>query len=234
MDPELPPWPSLHHTLANRRPFSSTNLLSITTMHFLYSTLALLSSALSTTALCIDTVDPTILTTQHPLTALKSTNASLVSELYKPSTFVYNSTFGMLKRWNDPEKDVSTFLTFDFPSDSKGKQCTFALFLERWAQVCPDGSAPSGSTCSGKFALFSTLAPATDGGSTPTRDQWIGELQAEAANWASWVQPSSSPKNISCPKPGKATFELVPTGSFDYVYFPASPGAKSFATFLYF
>jgi hypothetical protein len=204
-------------------------------MHFLRSIFAFLSAATGAYSLCIDTIDNgnRQSSAQVPITATKSINATLISQLYKPNNFVYKSTFGMIQRGNDPEKDISTYLTFDFPSDAKGKQCTFALYLERWAQVCPDGSVPLGSKCSGNFALFSTNSPAKDGGPAPVHKDYVGELQAKTSNWAAWIQPTSQPKKIACPDTGKATFSLVPTGNADYIYFPFSPGANSFAAFYY-
>jgi hypothetical protein len=204
-------------------------------MLFLRNILAFLSAATSANSLCIDMPDSGNhqLSAQVPITAIKSVNATLVSQLSKPGNFVYKSTFGMIKRGNDVEKDTLTYFTFDFPSDAKGKQCTFALYLDKWAQVCPDGSVPPNSRCSGNFALFSTISPAKDGGPAPVPNIQIGELQARTSDWAAWVQPTSRPNTIICPDTGKATFSLLPTGQSDYIYFPFSPGAKSFAAFYY-
>jgi hypothetical protein len=200
-------------------------------MRFVKSISALVGFAHIANGACIEPIEP-IDQTQAPMIAGKAVNASVTSEYYASTgAFVYDTNFGLISRWNS-EKDTSAILTFDLPSAAKGLSCEFSLYLEQWAQVCPAGSAPAGGKCSGTFALFSLLQPATKNGPRPGRDQYIGELQAQTANFATWIQPSSSPQKRACPV-GKASFELVPTGSFNFIYFPFSSGAKSYAAITY-
>jgi hypothetical protein len=108
--------------------------------------------------------------------------------------------------------DITTLLTFDFPSSLAGQTCEFHFYL-------PSGSAVSGS---GTFDVFTSLAPA--GASTTSwpsgnlRDQQYGRMRAVVGGEATWVEgfPSQG-RSFPCPAGVRVGGELVPTGDADSI-----------------
>jgi hypothetical protein len=110
--------------------------------------------------------------------------------------------------------DISTLLTFDFPTSLAGQTCSFHFYL-------PSGSA-TGVSGSGAFDVFTSLAPA--GASTTSwpsgnlRDQQYGRMNAVVGGEATWVEgfPLQG-RSFPCPAGVRLGGELVPTGDADSI-----------------
>jgi hypothetical protein len=109
--------------------------------------------------------------------------------------------------------DITTLLTFEFPSESKRKTCTFHFSSS-------DATAKVSGT--GQFDIFISLAPVTHDTTTwPSgnlRDQHIGRMTAKpdgAATWAAGFPVFGQ----SFPCPGGMTYggEMVGAGDTDRV-----------------
>jgi hypothetical protein len=110
--------------------------------------------------------------------------------------------------------DVTTLLTFEFPSESKGKTCTFHF------DSSSDATAEVSGT--GQFDVFISLAPAThDTATWPSgnlRDQHIGRMAAKPDGAATWL--AGFPVfGQSFPCPGGMTYagEMVGAGDTDRI-----------------
>jgi hypothetical protein len=92
--------------------------------------------------------------------------------------------------------DITTLLTFDFPTALDGKTCSFHFDLSS------DPAAKVSST--GQFDVFISLAPATRTTTTwPSgnlRDQHIGRMRAQPNAAATWVAGFSTfGQSFPCP-----------------------------------
>jgi hypothetical protein len=108
--------------------------------------------------------------------------------------------------------DITTLLTFYFPTAAAGKTCKFHFYL-----ADESTSKLSGSS---QFDLFTSLAPATQDTTTwPSgnlRDQHFGRLTAYLPGEATWVDgfPTAG-QSFPCPSGKTLGAELVGTGDVD-------------------
>jgi hypothetical protein len=108
--------------------------------------------------------------------------------------------------------DITTLLTFDFPSSTAGKTCSFHFVLASEAASKLSGSA--------QFDVFTSIAPASHDTTTwpngNLRDQHIGRMQAFLSGEATWVNgfPTTG-KSFPCPAGQTLGGELVGTGDVD-------------------
>lgn len=115
--------------------------------------------------------------------------------------------------------DITTLLTFDFPTASAGKTCSFHFDLSS------DLAAKVSGT--GQFDVFISLAPATRSTTTwPSgnlRDQHIGRMRAQPNAAATWVAgfPTFG-QSFPCPAGQTYGGELVGTGDADHIEWLAS------------
>src|SRR6185436_8143444 len=122
----------------------------------------------------------------------------------------YNTGVGSIVKGNG-SPDITTLLTFDFPSTSVGRTCQFHIYTDSTASI--SGTA--------QLDLFSSLAPATQSTSTwppgNQRDQQLGRLQVVQTGEATYVagQPITA-QSFPCPSNTKG-FELVGVGDVDLV-----------------
>jgi hypothetical protein len=119
----------------------------------------------------------------------------------------FNTLSGHIFKNNGKTSDITTLVTFNFPSESQGKTCSFQFFLNPSAVL-------SGS---GLFDVFTSLAPATHSttGFPPgnQRNQQVARMQAVKPGEATYVSGfPNSIQSFPCPS-GVWPIELV--GVFD-------------------
>ncbi|KAN0079347.1 hypothetical protein V8E54_004561 [Elaphomyces granulatus] len=119
----------------------------------------------------------------------------------------FNAPNGVIFKNNGQSSDITTLVTFNFPSESQGKTCSFHFFLDPSAVL-------SGS---GLFDVFTSLAPATHStdGFPPgnQRNQQVARMQAVKPGEATYVSGfPNSIQSFPCPS-GVWPIELV--GVFD-------------------
>lgn len=163
--------------------------------------------------------------TQPPNTTCGETTGSniikpKVTSQYEVSTGAVRHGTSNGKIFKDGKTtDITTLLTFDFPTASAGKTCSFHFDL------CSDPAAKVSGT--GQFDVFISLAPATRTTTTwPSgnlRDQHIGRMRAQPNAAATWVAglPTFG-QSFPCPAGKTYGGELVGTGDVDHIEWLAS------------
>jgi hypothetical protein len=120
--------------------------------------------------------------------------------------------------------DITTLLTFDFPSESAGKTCSFHFDLSS------DASAKVSGT--GQFNVFTSLAPAAGNTSSwppgNLRDQHPGRMTAQQNGAATWVFgfPTLG-QGFPCPAGQIHGGELVGVGDVDFIEWLAGSSGAS-------
>jgi hypothetical protein len=130
----------------------------------------------------------------------------------------FNTPNGQIFKNNGQSSDVTTLVTFNFPSESQGKTCAFHFFL-------PLRGSLSGS---GLFDVFTSLAPATHSttGFPPgnQRNQQVARMQAVLPGEATYVPGFlNTIQSFPCPL-GVWPIELVGVFDVDNIQWPGSAG----------
>ena len=164
-----------------------------------FPTTAILAFASATLAYPAGTLEPTTTSLYH------SYNGAIE----------YAVPRGKVSRVQNGNDDISTLLTFTFPSASRGKKCTFNFKL----------TGAYTHTGSPFIDVFTSSQPAT--GSSPGwgppsnyRDQQLGRLRLVAGGKATQEWGSFS---FDCPAGETKGYEVTPTGDSEYVEW-AEPG----------
>ncbi|KAF2096154.1 hypothetical protein NA57DRAFT_78925 [Rhizodiscina lignyota] len=131
----------------------------------------------------------------------------------------FNTETGVIFKNNGQSSDITTLGTFDIPSSADGLTCTFHFSL-------PSDATLSGT---GKFDLFTSLAPATTSTTTwpngNLRDQYVGRFQAalgeEATPGADGITTHIS---FPCPAGQLLAGELVGVGDVDDIEWDSATG----------
>jgi hypothetical protein len=108
----------------------------------------------------------------------------------------------IFKADSDKGNSITTLVTFDFPLDSAGKDCSFTFELDSTATL----------TGSGLFDVFTSLKPAdhdtTTWGPGNQRDQNVGRMSAVLNGQATWVAKFLADP-FPCPAGTTKGYELV-------------------------
>jgi hypothetical protein len=123
----------------------------------------------------------------------------------------YGTSNGLVQK-TQTSSDISTLVTFEYPSWTAGKQCTFGFSLSSSATVTGTGQAD----------VFSSLENPT--GSTTgwppgnMRNNDLFRFQAVVGGQATLVvQYGGAAGPFSCPSGQTLTYEIVPTGDLDEI-----------------